>query len=412
MNSVATDGSLVSPGETPLDRFRALVLADAPLQETLRACHDRHRFIALVVETARECGFELDADGLERSLRRPLPGIGDPTADVGDAETPLPRPGWLPIRAFWRDGELYAHWSYFGEEQLREPFFEGDVQRALGRPFNQLFRHVTPIERLADWPPAKAGPPPSGLIFHMSRCGSTLVTQMLAALDQNIVISEANPVDAVVQARHVRPDLTAEEQARWLRWMVSALVAPRAGGRYAFIKLDCWHSLSLPLFRLAFPDVPWVFLYRDPVEVLVSQRTMPGSQMIPGLLGPDLTTLGLGYDPARPEDYYARVLANICGPALRHYSSGRALLINYRQLPAALWTAILPHFGVAVSESDRAAMAAAARYDAKAPSFEFSGDSEAKQKAATAATRAAAAEWLGDFYTRLEALRRADARSA
>jgi hypothetical protein len=139
---------------------------------------------------------------------------------------------------------------------------------------------------------------------------------------------------------------------------------------------------------------------------------MPGSQMIPGLLGPDLTPLGLAYDPARPEDYYARVLAKICEPALRHYSPEHTLLINYRQLPDALWTAILPHFGVPVSESDRAAMAAAAHYDAKVPSFEFSGDSEAKQKAATAETRAAAAEWLGDIYARLEMLRRGDARSA
>ena len=41
----------------------------------------------------------------------------------------------------------------------------------------------------------------------MSRCGSTLVSQMLAALPQNIVISEAAPIDAVVQLNRAQPDL-------------------------------------------------------------------------------------------------------------------------------------------------------------------------------------------------------------
>jgi hypothetical protein len=303
-------------------------------------------------------------------------------------------------------------WSHLGDRPLREPFFEGDVRRSLMRPFNQLFRIATPIARLADRSRANPGLMPSGFIFHMSRCGSTLVTRMLAALAENIVISEASPIDTVVQARCARPDLTLDEQARWLRWMVGALATPRAGERYAFIKLDCWHTLALPLFRQAFPDVPWVFLYRDPVEVLVSQLAMPGAQMIPGMLGPDLCGLAPDYDPNRPEDYYARVLAEVCQPVLRHCSAGQALLINYRELPEAVWTAILPHFGIAVSEGDRADMTAAARNDAKVPDLEFAGDSRSKQQAATAATRAAADKWLGDIYAELETRRRADARSA
>src|SRR2546430_2644461 len=135
-----------------------------------------------------------------------------------------------------------------------------------------------------------ARPPvrPSGFIFHMSRCGSTLLTQMLAALAHNIVISEASPIDAVVRAPHVRPALSDDQHALWLRWMIGALGQPRSGNeRHYFIKLDCWHTLALPLFRRAFPDVPWGFLYRDPVEVLVSQLRMPGPQIIPRMLGPN-----------------------------------------------------------------------------------------------------------------------------
>jgi hypothetical protein len=233
-----------------------------------------------------------------------------------------------------------------------------------------------------------------------------LVSQMLASLDRNVVVSEAAPVDAVVRARDVRPDLGDDQHGQWLAWMIGALGQPRCGDEENyFIKLDCWHTLALPLFRRVFPDVPWIFLYRDPVEVLVSQRRMPGIQMIPGLLGSD--TFGLEPSAGRqaPDDYRACVLARICEPVLQHCSEGAALLVNYLELPQALWTTIMPHFGVACSDRDRAAMAAAARFDAKTPSFEFTPDIDAKQREASAATRAAAEARLGGLYRRLERIR-------
>ena len=57
-------------------------------------------------------------------------------------------------------------------------------------------------------------------------------------------------------------------------------------------------------------------------------------------------------------------------------------------------------------------MQEAAGRDAKTPRQAFSGDSESKQQAASPATRAIAAERVGEIYRQLESLRRADARSA
>ena len=45
------------------------------------------------------------------------------------------------------------------------------------------------------------------------------------------------------------------------------------------------------------------------------------------------------------------------------------------------------------------------RHDAKTPSFEFTPDSEAKQREATAPLRAVADERIGEIYRRLEVLR-------
>jgi hypothetical protein len=67
-----------------------------------------------------------------------------------------------------------------------------------------------------------------------------------------------------------------------------------------------------------------------------------------------------------------------------------------------LWSAILPHFRVACSADDRAAMADAARYDAKSPDRLFTNDTAAKRDAATDQIRAAARR-LDGHYSRLEA---------
>jgi len=192
-----------SPSRNQLDQFYVRALADVSLQEQLRAPDDTDRFIALVVDIARDCGFDLDAKSVRVAMRGGLPGM-EGLIESHVSETPLPPKGWLPIRAVWQRDQLYVHWSHFGEQRLREPFFEGSVQRCLFKPFNRLFRYSTPITRLVDWLQAHPGLRPSGFIFHMSRCGSTLVSQMLAALPHNIVISEASPIDAVVRARHAR----------------------------------------------------------------------------------------------------------------------------------------------------------------------------------------------------------------
>jgi hypothetical protein len=394
-----------------LDAFRALVIADLSLQAELCQPGDDEEFVALVVAAARARGFALDGQAVRAASRPGMIGMEGlfPTAVP---ETGPPPAGWLPIRASWRD-EIDVHWSLFGSEPLRGPFFEGDIRRSLRRPFNSLFRAVTPISTLAEWTARHPGPRPSGFIFHMSRCGSTLVSQMLAALDHNIVVSEAGPIDAVVQAPLVRPDLTEEIQTQWLASMVGALGHRRTGReRHYFVKLDSWHTRALPLFRRAFPEVPWIFMYRDPVEVMVSQLRMPGVQMIPGALGPDVVAVGAPSQPQSREDYIARVLARICEPVVRHHGEGGGLVVDYRELPEALWTKILPHFGVACSEADRAVMMAAARYDAKTPSLKFAPDAEEKQGAATERTRAAAEAQLGDLHRRLDALRLSAVRQA
>ena len=324
---------------------------------------------------------------------------GAQTSKEPALRTEHPGPGWLPARVVSRPDGLVIEWAKFGRRRLTEPFFEASLAGAVGHRFSELAGSAT---RLADLP-AMTLPrhlTPSGLIFHMSRCGSTLVSQMLAASAANIVVSEAPPIDAVV-----RLDAPAAERAALLQAMAAALGQVRRDGETGYvIKLDSWHTRFLPLFRSAFPSTPWVFVYRDPAEVMISHVRRAGMQMIPTLVAPEV----FGLEPTGQtwgEDYYARVLAAICEGALEGHAGGGGLLVNYDELPDAVSSRILPHFGLAARPEDLEAMVGVSAYDAKSPGQRFAPDAEAKRQAMTPTTLAPVQHHCADVYRRLEAER-------
>ena len=310
---------------------------------------------------------------------------------------------WTPVRLSWQGAQGTLDWCYAGQERFTEPFFAETVQRLLRHPFNQFLRQQTPLEVLAELHERAPGLAPTGFIFHMSRCGSTLVSQMLAALAQNIVISEAAPIDAVLRAYMHLHGVTDEQRRRWLRWIIIAFGrARRTEARHYFIKFDCWHTLDLPLIHATFPGVPWVFLFRDPVEIIVSHLRHRGAHTLPWVIAPQL--FGLDADAGlrlTPEDYTARVLAAICRAALEHRRTGDALFVDYRQLPAAVESLLPKFFRVTYSEDDRQLMHQTAQRDAKNPVMHFAADTDAKRRAATDNIRAAAARWLDPLYRQL-----------
>jgi hypothetical protein len=316
--------------------------------------------------------------------------------------------GWVPVQINWQRASPVVDWCYLGSRRFTDPFFEQTINDCMRLPFNLLFRHQTSIEMLAELREIQPGLEPSGFIFHMSRCGSTLISQMLAALPQTVMISEAGPIDSALRAHLRIPGLSDEQQLDWLRWMVSALGQQRRGNEKRFyIKLDCCDTIALPLIRRAFPGVPWIFIYRNPVEVMVSQLKRRGAHLVPGVIEPAL--FGLDNESIfkmQPEEYCARVLAKICEAALEHHQSGGKLL-NYKQLPQAVWASVLNFFGIEHTESDLEILRRVAQLDAKNPSLHFSDDTETKNRLATDLVRAQANDWIVPVYERLEAARRA-----
>lgn len=314
---------------------------------------------------------------------------------------------WLPARLLWSEGaEAQVTWLHGEDERFSESFLQETFNSWMRRPINAAFAPVTSLEKLRARATALPGIPPTGFIFHVSRCGSTLLARLLAQAPNTLVLSEPPPFDAIVRANHYACRMSRSLQINTLRAMVSALGQSRASGQNRlFIKLDAWHALHAPLLREAFPDTPWVFLYRNPLEVMVSQLRQRGMHTVPGVLP---STLIGGTDPSAvsSEEYCAKVLRAIYAAGLAAHTPGRSLLINYSHLPDMI-DAIARHFGLDPNDPDfKTGLALVTKTDAKRGG-KFTPDAAEKRAEATLAAHSATATWLTPIYDQLEAARMA-----
>jgi hypothetical protein len=312
--------------------------------------------------------------------------------------------GWAPIRVYRDGGTWMVDWCRLAGRRFTEPFFDETIGAALREPFNLAFRRQTTLDELGEMDAERGSLRPAGLIFHMSRCGSTLAGQMLAALENSVVLSEAGPIDSVLGSSCRDASISDDWRIERLRWIVSALGASAPGDPSRFVlKLDAWHALDLPLIRRAFPGVPWVFLYREPLEVLVSQGAGV-SWLMSAVNAPRFAGLELAEAAALPrERYHAHVLGGISAAVLRSADPVRRL-VNYAQLPNAGIDEIPRWFGFELSDQEREVMTMAARWNAKRPYEPFTPDAQEKRAAASAVVREAATA-LGPQYAQLEAAR-------
>ena len=316
--------------------------------------------------------------------------------------------GWLPIRFYWQAGAPWLDWCHFGDQRLTEPFFRGSVGEALNHPFNLAFRRQTPIAALEELHDSRPGLEPTAFLFHASRCGSTLVSQMLAALPTHIAISEAPMIDSVLRAHYFSPAATEELRVHWLRALVSSLARPRHGETRFFVKLDAWNIFELATLRKAFPRTPWIYLYRDPLEIAVSQMKERAVYMIPGMLGASLPFMDPREIAGMPHtDFVARVLGKMLEAGNAGCVEAGGIPLRYDELPEAGWTWLRETLGVGDDPGSLEAMKAAARPHAKQPHFEFTPDSRRKQQEASADLRQAVEHWAMPAYQALERTRAA-----
>lgn len=308
---------------------------------------------------------------------------------------------WIPAVVRDGDGAPEVDWFLRGRARFDGTTFGDVVARSMRRPFNFAFARTTPLGDLESIAAGSTTLPLSGIVAHMSRCGSTLVARMLGASGAVRVVAEAHPIEAMLNLPG-----TDEERVRRLRAMVAIFGRPGTERETHYVlKLDAWSTRHLPLFERAFPGVPWIFSYRDPLEVVVSH--LRGFSLFMSAANAP-RTLEMGVAEAmhmpRPE-FCARVLHRVMEDAIAAGAAGERL-VDYAELPGAVETRVAPYFGLPTDDATSAAMRAATTGHAKRPSDAFVPDVAEKRASADEGVVAATARFADATYARLTALRR------
>jgi hypothetical protein len=186
-----------------------------------------------------------------------------------------PLKNWIPHRMIYFDKQILFEWLYLADKTFTEPFFFQTTFSCQSFAENKKeFKSVSTFEGLINESENVPLIEPTAFIFHISRCGSTLLTQMLSLDEKNIVVSEAKILDAVLQNLVVNDSENAENI---VKAVIKLLGKKRFGDETDFfVKLDSWHILIYEKLRRMYPKTPFIFTFRQPDEVIRSQTISMG----------------------------------------------------------------------------------------------------------------------------------------
>lgn len=184
-------------------------------------------------------------------------------------------------------GNIFFRWIYIGSKKFEEPFFSESLLTCLSLPQNSNMPYTT-AETLLEKARDVDAVAPSAFIFHISRCGSTLLSQMLCCDERMIVLSEVPLLDEILRLPFSHPD--KEFSVQQLYFALLKLLGQKRSGKeeFLFIKTDSWHLHFFETLRNYFPKLPFLLLYRSPQEVIRSQQKQRGMHALTGLLEPQI----------------------------------------------------------------------------------------------------------------------------
>ena len=254
--------------------------------------------------------------------------------------------GWLPVDAVVVDGRPGLWWMDMSDVSLTEPFFQQTVERA--KRDKQRGEQFTEFDVLLQLEKALDSVSPTGFIFHTLRLDARLQRlQSCHRLDRDF---EANAIDKIV-ARFITdaPEGSVKESiySVFLRGVVHALGQRRTGSeQHLFVKFACCSFCLIERIKRIWPSTPWIFLYRDPVETIVSNLT----SVPPWLVDDDRRVLAsiTGASAVRGDEPRRIVCANYRKLfSIAHRAAGdNSMLVNYNQLTVPVISSVLRFFQV------------------------------------------------------------------
>lgn len=180
---------------------------------------------------------------------------------------------WIPYTYDGRKDEV--RWC-LPQGRAVQPFYDEYISHCRQHFVSALVSPQSSLDSLLQYATRFAQfPDPAGFIFHLSRCGSTLVSGCFAEMEHCSVLSEPPLLTEILLARH----LSREDKKALLRVCLYLQGRPSENQPHVIVKWNAWDIFYWELVREIWPRVPVLLLTRDPVEILASHGKNAGRHM-------------------------------------------------------------------------------------------------------------------------------------
>lgn len=189
---------------------------------------------------------------------------------------------WIPVKLIENDNQIYFEWLYLADVPFIDPFFDETIAKCQSHSYNsKQFKFISTIQNSIDWSKELDFVELKGLVFHVSRCGSTMLSQSLATSSENIMVSEAPIIDQILRSDAFDLNTKTVLLKSVLRFLGQKRFPEQ---KNLILKLDAWSIFKASYLRSIFPKLPFALLYRNPDEVLRSHQKMAGMHMVPNII--------------------------------------------------------------------------------------------------------------------------------
>lgn len=283
---------------------------------------------------------------------------------------------WLPYRYHAKTRSIY--WC-LPAGHATEPFQDETIFRYRQTVLlNQFITPKTSLASLDIQAQAVQSITPAGFIFHLSRCGSTLISGCLSELDTSCVFSESPVLTEVL----LDPMLTEATRQQHLQQLVNLQASAFPARPNVVIKWNAWDIFRWDLIRAIYPQVPVIFLVRNPVEILASHQRSAGRHMSGD---PTLADVHLVFNKNQEKsvsllDFRINVLEGLLTKMQSIGADDSVFRVDYRQLDLDKLTDICTYFHIPSAQQEINRMQSRLGFHSKSPMLRFNEDTTEKQK--------------------------------
>jgi len=313
--------------------------------------------------------------------------------------------GWLPvaIRPATASRQYVVRWMRVGTADLTEPFFDFTVRR-LRAQYPLISEWETTLDAILTPSLDLAPMTPSGMIFQMSRCGSTLLLNAMRSAEDVVGLGEAEPIESALTMAASRSDYWKEAGSSLLRALVPIFARYNSDrSKSIVLKFTPPCIACLPLIRSIWPTVPCLVLIRDPLEVVISNLMEPPLWLIERYTGQETTLLGR--TPAEiinsTVESCAWFIGRFCSEAIRTIDEA-CMIVDYESLNRGSIRDLAYRFGLNFSPDREALFTSAIAHHSKTLNHVFKGDRVQKRRRVTPDVEESVTKWVTAYYEELK----------